>query len=59
MGALGGCLEFARDSAALLGFGAAIPLRSNRMGRHILSVVDFGKDASRSACGPVAAASLF
>ena len=36
-----------------------MPLRENRVGRRILSVVDFGKDPSRRARDPVASAPFF
>ena len=43
--ALGGQLDFARDSLALRRHGALIPIRINRTGRCFLSVIASVKDA--------------
>ena len=59
MVALGGQLDFPRDVLILRGHGNAIPLRVNRMGHYILSVVDFREDASGKVRGPVVSAPYF
>ena len=59
MEALGGQWDFSRDALALRKHGVATPLRVTRTGSYILSVVDFGKDASRKARGPAASTSYF
>ena len=60
MEALGGKSNFLRGSLNLPRQGAQKRLGVNRVGRYILSVVDFRKDPSRSASRcPEASASLF
>ena len=59
MEAPGGQLDFLLDSLVLPKRGIAIPLRAGRTGHHILSVADFGKDASRKARSPVVSAPIF
>ena len=59
MEALGGQWDFSRDALALRKHGVATPLRVTRTGSYILSVVDFGKVATRSVRDPVASASFF
>ena len=51
--------DFSRDPLALHEQGATRPRRVNRMGRHILRVVDLGENASGKVCGPVNSASFF
>ena len=57
--AVGGQLDSPRDSSGFLEQRAAIPLRMNRMGHYILSVADFGEDASRRVRGTAASVSFF
>ena len=56
MEALGGRLASSRDALVLRKQGATMPLRVNRMRRYILTVADFGQDASRKVRGPAASA---
>ena len=55
----GGQLDYARDLSVSRKQGASLLRRVNRMGRYFLSVVDSGKDPSRSACDPVVSALFF
>ena len=57
--ALGGQLDFSRDSSVLLKEGVASPLRANMLGDYNLCVVDFGAGASRKVRRPVVSASYF
>ena len=52
-------MGFSRDSWVPLKQGVATPLSVNRMGRYILSAVEFGMYASRAVRGPADSASIF
>ena len=55
----GGPADFPRDLLIFLERGLALPLRVNRAGHCLLSVVDSRKDESMKVRGPVVSASYF